>query len=87
MIQTKLGSLIEVWTHVLLAAIINFFASFVVYPFFGATFSASQNLGIVATFTLIALIRGYVVRRWFNAKLHAAAEKLAQEMAKEVPCK
>jgi hypothetical protein len=67
---------------VLLAAVINFGASFVVYPLFGFTFSASQNLGIVATFTVIALIRGYIVRRWFNAQLHAAAEKLAQEMAK-----
>lgn len=82
MIQTKLGSLIEVWTHVLLAAVINFGASFIVYPLFGATFSASQNLGIVLTFTVIALVRGYLVRRYFNAKLHAAAEQLAQELAK-----
>lgn len=80
MTQTKLGSLIEVWTHVLLAAILNFGASFVVYPLFGVTFSASQNLGIVAVFTVIALIRGYVVRRWFNARLHAAAEKIAKDL-------
>jgi hypothetical protein len=28
-------------------------------------------------FTVISVVRSYVIRRWFNARLHAAAQRLA----------
>lgn len=80
MTQTKLGSLIEAWMNTLLGAFINLGASYIVYPLFGASFSFAQNVGIVAVFTVISVIRGYVVRRWFNAQLHKQAERLAKEL-------
>ena len=36
-----------------------------------------QAFGIGLIFTVIALARMYVLRRWFNARLQAAAERLA----------
>jgi hypothetical protein len=34
-------------------------------------------LGIGAWFTAISIARGYVLRRWFNARLHRAAQRIA----------
>lgn len=53
----------------------------VIYPIFGHSFTASQNLGIAAVFTLISVLRGHVVRRWFNGRVH----KLAQEIERMLP--
>ena len=79
MTQSHLGSLIEVCFNILIGFFINLGASFIVYPLFGADFSFGQNLSIALVFTVIAVIRGYVIRRWFNAKLHRAALKIAHE--------
>jgi hypothetical protein len=34
-------------------------------------------LAIGAWFTIISLVRSYAIRRWFNARLHRAAQKIA----------
>jgi hypothetical protein len=80
MTQTRLGSLIEAWTNTLLGAFINLGVSIVVYPLFGATFSFMQNVYLVIVFTFISVVRGYVIRRWFNQQLHKAAENLAHKI-------
>lgn len=72
MTQTRLGSLIEAWTNTALGFLVNLAASFVVYPLFGVSFSLVQNLGIVTIFTVISVLRGYCVRRWFNRLLQKA---------------
>lgn len=35
-----------------------------------------QNIMITLTFTVVSLLRSYVVRRWFNAGYHKAVHKL-----------
>jgi hypothetical protein len=77
--QTHLGSLIEVCFNILIGFTINLGASFIIYPMFGATFTFGQNINIALVFTVIAVVRGFVIRRWFNAKLHRAALKIAHE--------
>jgi hypothetical protein len=37
----------------------------------------SKSLGIGAVYTLISIARSYVIRRWFNARLHRTALRLA----------
>lgn len=49
----------------------------IVYPLFGHGFTMSQNLGITAIFTVVSILRGYVVRRWFNAKIRRAAQRMS----------
>lgn len=68
MAQTKKQSLIEAGTHTAVSAGVNLGASIEIYPLFGANFTAAQNVGLVAVFTVISVIRGYIVRRWFNRK-------------------
>lgn len=79
--QTRLGSFIEAWINVILGFCINFCANLLILPLIGFHISVSQNLFIGVLYTLISVARSYVVRRWFNARLHAAAQALAGRVA------
>ena len=77
MAQTRLGSLIEAVINVLIGFGINFTANALIFPMFGWSISASQNLVLGLIYTAISVARSYVVRRWFNAQLKKAAERIA----------
>jgi len=64
--QTKKQSLIEVITNIAIGYFIALLSQIVIFPFFGINISIQDNLLIGFWFTLIAIIRGYVVRRAFN---------------------
>lgn len=78
--QTKLGSLIET----IINTAIGFGISFVAWPIaailFDMQYSNSQHWGIVGFFTVISVARGYVIRRWFNHMLKAAAARMADKL-------
>lgn len=75
--QSKLGSFIEAWLNVLIGFGINFSANLVILPMFGFNITVADNFLIGALYTFISVIRSYAIRRWFNARLHAAAMRLA----------
>lgn len=77
MTQTRLGSMIEACINVAIGFFINFCANLLILPLIGFHISVGKNLFIGVLYTLISVARSYVVRRWFNARLHRAAEKLA----------
>jgi len=77
--QTRLGSLIEALMNVLIGFSINYCANLLIFPLFGMHISPLANLWLGTIYTLISIARSYVIRRWFNARLHALAQKLAQE--------
>ena len=79
--QTRLGSLIEAWINVAIGFAINFCANLLILPLIGFHISISQNLFIGVLYTLISVARSYVIRRWFNARLHAIASSLAGRAA------
>lgn len=79
--QTKLGSLIESLMNILIGFGVALASQILVFPLFGIHVSLITNLWIGAWFTAISLVRSYVIRRWFNARLHAAAESLAKQAA------
>lgn len=74
--QTRLGSLIEAAINVVVGFSINFAANFVVLPLFGWHVTVADNLILGGIYTAISVARSYVIRRWFNARLHAAAMRL-----------
>ena len=76
--QSKLESLIETCLNVLIGFCISFSAWPVVASIFDLPYSTAQNLGITGIFTALSITRGYVVRRFFNQRLHSAAQKLAK---------
>jgi hypothetical protein len=75
--QTRLGSFIEAWINVAIGFAINFVANLVILPLIGFHISVGQNLFIGVLYTVISVARSYVIRRWFNARLHQAAQRLA----------
>jgi hypothetical protein len=70
--QSKLGSLIESGVNILIGYFVALISQIVLFPFFDIYISLETNLYIGAWFTLISLIRSYIVRRWFNARIHWA---------------
>ncbi|MBK8773016.1 MAG: hypothetical protein IPM06_21650 [Rhizobiales bacterium] len=76
--QTRLGSFIESWVNVLIGFGINFVANLLILPAFGFTsLTVATNVYIGLIYTAVSVVRSYAIRRWFNARLHAAAMKLA----------
>lgn len=78
--QTRIGSLIEASINVLIGYVINFCANLLILPLIGFHISVAQNLFIGLFYTVISVARSYVVRRWFNARLHRASQALAKRM-------
>lgn len=78
MTQTKLGSLYETLINVVIGFGINFVANMLILPTVHCEISAGQNFYIGTLFTVISVVRSYVIRRWFNAKLHALSVRLAR---------
>lgn len=77
MSQSRLGSLIEALINVVIGFWINYIANLLIFPLFGFHISLSDNFIMGLIYTGISIGRSYVIRRWFNARIHAAAERIA----------
>lgn len=75
--QSRVASLAESVMNVLIGYGVALASQLVIFPMFGIHLPLSDNLAIGAWFTIISLVRSYAIRRWFNARLHRAAQKLA----------
>lgn len=80
MTQTRLGSLIEACVNIVIGFAINFCANLIVLPWFGFNVSAGQAFGIGLVFTVIAIGRMYVIRRYFNHRLHVMSQRAANTL-------
>jgi membrane protein implicated in regulation of membrane protease activity len=72
--QSRKSSFIEAVMNVAIGFIISFIAQLIIYPAYGARFTLLDNLQIGILFTLLSLLRSYVIRRWFNGYIKKAAE-------------
>lgn len=67
MAQTKLGSITEAWANIAVGFSINFVANMIILPLFGFhSLTLRNNFIIGLLYTVISLVRSYVLRRWFN---------------------
>lgn len=78
--QTRLGSIIEACIGTAIGFVVSMCLALVVYPAFGHAFTLAQNFWITVIFTVASVARGYVVRRWFNARLHTVAMRIAERV-------
>lgn len=69
--QTRRGSLIESMVNIAIGFGVALLSQLAIFPMFEIHVSLTSNLWIGAWFTLISLVRSYLVRRWFNARLAA----------------
>jgi hypothetical protein len=75
--QTRLGSFIEALFNVAIGFTINFVANMLILPLIDFHITPGQNLFLGVLYTVISVCRSYVIRRWFNQRLHATAQRLA----------
>lgn len=68
MTQSKLESFIEVTINTFIGFVVAIISQLIIFPFFDIHIHFSENLWIGLWFTLISIIRSYIVRRWFNSK-------------------
>lgn len=66
--QTKKNSFIEACVNTLIGFIITLACSFFIYPICGVQASVGSMSGVTAFFTVISIIRQYIIRRFFNKK-------------------
>lgn len=64
--QTKLWSTVEVLSSTALGFSVSVLAQLLIFPMYDIRVGFSENLQITAWFTIIGLLRSYVVRRVFN---------------------
>ena len=76
--QTKKQSLLESLTNVLIGYSTAFVSQLLIFPLFSIDVTIGDNLLIGLYFTLISLVRSYVVRRYFNKKLCFGIKKTPQ---------
>ncbi|MCE7915390.1 MAG: hypothetical protein DYH15_12120 [Nitrosomonas sp. PRO4] len=75
--QTRLQSLIESIINIIIGYVVALMSQLLIFPIFDINVSLTENLLIGAWFTGVSLVRSYAIRRWFNARLKAAAQSLA----------
>ena len=80
MTQSRLSSLIESLAKILIGYVVAILSQLLIFPLFSIHLPLSSNLSIGFWFTLVSLVRSYALRRWFNARLHAAAQSLSKEI-------
>ena len=64
--QTRRQSMIETAASVAIGYLVALASQLAIFPLFGIHATLSDNLLIGAWFTVISIIRGYYVRRFFN---------------------
>jgi hypothetical protein len=82
--QSRLGSFYEAIANLVIGFAINYIANIYLIPMFAtgadgrpAVLSYSANWWMGCAYTAVSLVRQFVLRRYFNARLHAAAMRLA----------
>jgi hypothetical protein len=68
--QSRLESLAEIGVNVVIGWVIGLTAQVFFFPVIGIEATFSQNFISSIVFTVISIVRGYVIRRWFNAGIH-----------------
>jgi len=79
--QSKYHSFLESLTNILVGYFVALASQLLIFPFYGIHIPLSDNILIGAWFTVISIVRSYVLRRWFNKK---TTDAVVQAYAKPV---
>ena len=67
--QSRLASLIESLTNVAIGMVVSLFGQIVVSHWYNLPLNVTQNMQIVLFFTVLSVLRSYVIRRWYNRRI------------------
>jgi len=59
--------MIEVATNIVIGLVVSFISQIAIFKLYDIHISVTQNIEITIWFTVISIIRSYLVRRWFNS--------------------
>lgn len=66
MTQNKKQSLIESIAQTIIGLVTSFLIQIIIYPALNIPVTLSQNIIITFVFFAVSILRGYLVRRYFN---------------------
>lgn len=66
LMQSRKHSIIEATANVLIGYFVAIAAQLAIFPAFGIAISIADNLAIGLFFTVVSLLRSYLLRRLFN---------------------
>lgn len=75
--QSKFHSFIESCANVAIGYIVALVSQLLIFPRFGINISIADNLQIGLWFTIISIIRSYILRRIFNRINNGKGAKLS----------
>lgn len=67
--QSKTQSLKETVISTFIGLAVSLITQIIIFPLYGMEVSFNQNIQITIIFTVVSILRGYLVRRYFNRKL------------------
>ena len=65
--QTRLMSMVETITNVAIGLIVSFISQLAIFKLYDIHISLAQNLELTLYFTVVSVIRGFALRRFFNS--------------------
>ena len=74
--QTKLESAVEVGINLFIGYWLAILTQIVVFSMKGIETTGFDNMEIAFYFTIVSLVRSYVIRRWFNHYLGVVNNKI-----------
>ena len=69
MSQSRLMSLVETVTNIVIGLVISLISQIIIFNAYGINLPINDNVAIVLWFTLISVIRSYTIRRLFNRRV------------------
>jgi len=67
--QSKKNSIIESVTNTVIGLVTSFIIQIIIYPLLNIPVSLNQNIIITFVFFTVSVLRGYLIRRYFNKKI------------------
>lgn len=67
MSQTRTMSMVETITNVAIGLVVSFLSQVAIFKYYDIHISLAQNLELTLYFTVVSVIRGFAVRRFFNS--------------------
>ena len=67
MSQTRTMSMVETITNVAIGLIVSFISQLAIFKLYDIHISLAQNLELTLYFTVVSVIRGFALRRFFNS--------------------
>jgi len=67
--QSKGLSLAEAVLNTFIGFLISLVVTYIVFPLYNINVSHTDTVQITIIFTVVSIVRGYLIRRYFNGKL------------------